>query len=122
MPEARARLAELWAQMKDNGFTGETVEALAEQYLRELVDSGAYARNILCWNLTGAEADCFAIVSCAERRFEMLDLVTQALCETDERMMFLGGGEQENGYAVAIGEWLGELRERKAAEDEEFSL
>lgn len=119
---ARARLAELWAQMKDNGFTGETVEALAEQYLRELVDSGAYARNILRWNLTGAEAGCFAIVSCAERRFEMLDLVTQALCETDERMMFLGGGEQENGYAAAIGEWLGELRERKAAEDEEFSL
>lgn len=103
---ARERLAQLWAQMRENGFTAETVETLTAKYLHELVDSGAHMRNVVRWNLTNAEADSFAIVNCAQMRFEMLDQLTRLLCETDESVWFLGSEQRENGYGVAIGEWL----------------
>lgn len=118
---ARERLAELWAQMKDNGFTVETVEALTQQYLHELTDSGALMRNMTRWDLLGADSAGFAIVSCAQRRFEMLDLVTQALSAADGRETFPDSGEQGNGYAVAIGDWLAALRAAKDAGQEAIS-
>ncbi|MDO5377732.1 MAG: CotH kinase family protein [Clostridia bacterium] len=119
---ARGRMAELWAQMKANGFTAETVEALTQRYQHELVDSGAYMRNMTRWNLMGMDNAAFAIASCAQGRFEMLDLVTQALCEAEERMVFLDSQQRENGYAVAIGDWLAALRAAQDAENEDFSL
>lgn len=122
---ARKRLARMWAQMREDGFTAETVEALTAKYLHELVDSGAHRRNVVRWNLTNAEADSFAIVNCAQMRFELLDQLTCALCETDGPVPFLEGG-QENGYAVSAGDWLwareNAADEAESAGDEAFLL
>ena len=110
---ARGRLRALWRQMRADGFTAETVAQYVESYAHELLDSGAYARNAARWSVENAELSTEGLVWCARGRFEMLDLLTEALCAQSGPMAFLDGAREGNGYAVATGEMLARLRQQE---------
>ena len=76
---ARARTKEIWAQLKERGFTAENVEALITQYVHELGDSGAYARDSERWEKGDFYPDGYPIVSFAAARFEMMDAWVDSL-------------------------------------------
>ena len=76
---ARARTKEIWAQLKQRGFTAENIEAMITQYVHELGDSGAYARDSERWEKGDFYPDGYNIVSFAYSRFEMMDAWVDAL-------------------------------------------
>ena len=78
---ARRRIGELWEALKQRGITAETIEALVTQYVHELGDSGAYARDARRWEKGGFSPDGYEIVSFASARFEMMEAWVNALGE-----------------------------------------
>ena len=76
---ARARTKEIWAQLKERGFTAENVERHITQYVHELGDSGAFARDSDRWGKGSFYPDGYEIVSFAYARFEMMDAWVDAL-------------------------------------------
>ena len=78
---ARSRIGEIWADLKRRGVTAETVEALVTQYVHELGDSGAYARDAQRWEKGGFDPDGYEIVGFASARFEMMDAWVRSLGE-----------------------------------------
>lgn len=73
--------AEIWEEIKDRGFTAETVEQLITQYTHELGDSGAYARDAQRWEKGDFYPDGYEIVAFAAARFEMMDEWVASLAE-----------------------------------------
>ncbi|MBR5301305.1 MAG: CotH kinase family protein [Clostridia bacterium] len=78
---ARARTQQIWAQLKDRGFTAENIEQLITQYVHELGDSGAYARDSERWEKGDFYPDGYEIVSFAYTRFEMMDAWVDSLVQ-----------------------------------------
>jgi len=78
---ARKRAQEIWAQLKSRGFTPETVEALVTQYVHEMGDSGAFARDSERWEKGSFYPDGYEIVTFAAARFEMMDAWVDALTQ-----------------------------------------
>lgn len=76
---AKKRTQEIWAQLKERGFTAETVDALVTQYVHELGDSGAFARDSERWEKGSFYPDGYEIVSFASARFEMMDAWVDSL-------------------------------------------
>lgn len=76
---AKKRTQEIWAQLKERGFTAEAVEALITQYVHELGDSGAFARDSERWEKGSFYPDGYEIVSFASARFEMVDAWVDSL-------------------------------------------
>ena len=76
---AKRRTQEIWAQLKARGFTPENVEALVTQYVHEMGDSGAFARDSERWEKGSFYPDGYEIVSFAAARFEMMDAWVDAL-------------------------------------------
>lgn len=88
--ESRSRLLCIWEEMKEKGFTYETVEAHVNQYIYELNDSGAFARNAQKWGVNASEADGTKILNYVSMRFPLLDDVLETMVEKkDEPMDFL---------------------------------
>ena len=85
---AREQLRDMWQTMRENGFTVETVEEKTAQYVYELTESGAFARDAQRWEKEMQWPDAFPIVSCAQIRFDLLDRLTQALCTNKEALSF----------------------------------
>ncbi|MBQ2989762.1 MAG: CotH kinase family protein [Clostridia bacterium] len=69
----RQRTLEKWTQLRDEVFNDAVVEELMAKYMRELEESGAFARDVERWNKPVAYPDGFATADCASLRFEMLD-------------------------------------------------
>ncbi len=78
---ARKRTQEIWAQLGERGFTAETVDALITQYVHELGDSGAFARDSERWEKGSFYPDGYEIVSFASARFEMMDAWVDSLVQ-----------------------------------------
>lgn len=78
---ARKRTQEIWAQLGARGFTAETVDALITQYVHELGDSGAFARDSERWEKGSFYPDGYEIVSFASARFEMMDAWVDSLVQ-----------------------------------------
>ena len=78
---ARARIAEIWADLQRRGVTEETIDALVTQYVHELGDSGAYARDAQRWEKGGFVPDGYEIVGFASARFEMMNAWVNGLGE-----------------------------------------
>lgn len=78
---ARARIGEIWAELTRRGVTAETIEALVTQYVHELGDSGAYARDAQRWEKGNFDPDGYEIVSFASTRFGMMDAWVDSLGE-----------------------------------------
>ena len=78
---ARTRAQQIWAQLRDRGFTAENIEQLITQYVHELGDSGAYARDSERWEKGNFYPDGYEIVSFAYTRFEMMDAWVDALVQ-----------------------------------------
>jgi len=70
---AKTRIGEIWENLKARGFTAETVEALVEQYVHELGDSGAFMRDSERWEKGSFYPDGYEIVDFAGTRFYMMD-------------------------------------------------
>jgi len=70
---AKTRIGEIWESLKARGFTSETVEALIEQYVHELGDSGAFMRDSERWEKGSFYPDGYEIVDFAGTRFYMMD-------------------------------------------------
>ena len=69
----RDRLAAIWKQMRENGFSGENVGSLLDGYNAALNDSGAFYRDAERWNRPNAYSENYNIYSYAAARFEMMD-------------------------------------------------
>ena len=69
----RDRLAAIWKQMRENGFSGENVGSLLDGYNAALNDSGAFYRDAERWNRPNAYSENYSIYSYASARFEMMD-------------------------------------------------
>ena len=69
----RDRLAAIWQQMRENGFSGENVGSLLDGYNAALNDSGAFYRDAERWNRPNAYSENYNIYSYASARFEMMD-------------------------------------------------
>ena len=69
----RDRLAAIWKQMRENGFSGENVGSLLDSYNAALNDSGAFYRDAERWNRPNAYSENYNIYSYAAARFEMMD-------------------------------------------------
>ena len=69
----RDRLAAIWQQMRENGFSGENVGSLLDGYNAALNDSGAFYRDAERWNRPNAYSENYSIYSYAAARFEMMD-------------------------------------------------
>ena len=69
----RDRLAAIWRQMRENGFSGENVGSLLDGYNAALNDSGAFYRDAERWNRPNAYSENYNIYSYAAARFEMMD-------------------------------------------------
>ena len=69
----RDRLAAIWQQMRENGFSGENVGSLLDGYNAALNDSGAFYRYAERWNRPNAYSENYSIYSYASARFEMMD-------------------------------------------------
>ena len=69
----RDRLAVIWQQMRENGFSGENVGSLLDGYNAALNDSGAFYRDAERWNRPNAYSENYNIYSYAAARFEMMD-------------------------------------------------
>ena len=67
------RLAAIWKQMRENGFSGENVGSLLDGYNAALNDSGAFYRDAERWNRPNAYSENYSIYSYAAARFEMMD-------------------------------------------------
>ena len=78
---ARSRIGEIWADLQRRGVTEETIDALVTQYVHELGDSGAYARDAQRWKKGGFVPDGYEIVGFASARFEMMNAWVNALGE-----------------------------------------
>ena len=78
---ARSRIGEIWADLQRRGVTEETIDALVTQYVHELGDSGAYARDAQRWKKGGFVPDGYDIVGFASARFEMMNAWVNALGE-----------------------------------------
>lgn len=78
---ARSRIGEIWADLQRRGVTEETIDALVTQYVHELGDSGAYARDAQRWEKGGFVPDGYEIVGFASARFEMMNAWVNALGE-----------------------------------------
>ena len=78
---ARSRIGEIWAALQRRGVTEETIDALVTQYVHELGDSGAYARDAQRWEKGGFVPDGYEIVGFASARFEMMNAWVNALGE-----------------------------------------
>ena len=78
---ARARIGDIWADLQRRGVTEETIDALVTQYVHELGDSGAYARDAARWEKGGFVPDGYEIVGFASARFEMMNAWVNALGE-----------------------------------------
>lgn len=78
---AKKRTQEIWAQLKARGFTPENVEALITQYVHELGDSGAFARDSERWEKGSFYPDGYEIVSFASARFDMVDAWVDSLVQ-----------------------------------------
>ncbi len=76
---AKARTKEIWADLKARGITAQTVEELTTQYVHELGDSGAYARDAARWEKGDFYPDGYVLASFAASRFEMMDAWVEAL-------------------------------------------
>lgn len=97
---ARTLALEVWNEMKNKGFTLETVEALVAQYTHELNDSGAALRNALRWDSEHAIADGYGILSYCQVRFPMFDRLFDALAGSDETFDFLCGDLSVDDFVV----------------------
>ena len=69
----RDRLAAIWQQMRENGFSGENVGSRLDGYNAALNDSGAFYRDAERWNRPNAYSENYNIYSYAAARFEMMD-------------------------------------------------
>ena len=69
----RDRLAAIWKQMRENGFSGENVGSRLDGYNAALNDSGAFYRDAERWNRPNAYSENYSIYSYASARFEMMD-------------------------------------------------
>lgn len=78
---AKARTQAIWAQLKEQGFNAENVEALITQYVHELGDSGAFARDSERWEKGHFYPDGYEIVSFAASRFDMMDAWVDSLLQ-----------------------------------------
>ena len=78
---ARSRIGEIWADLQRRGVTQETIDALVTQYVYELGDSGAYARDAARWEKGGFVPDGYEIVGFASARFEMMNAWVNGLGE-----------------------------------------
>lgn len=87
--QARIRLREIWQEMKDCGFTYETVEAFIAQYTRELNDSGAFRRNMLLHDVNASMADGTKLLNYCSMRFPLLDQTLDRICSTEDNLSFL---------------------------------
>ncbi len=88
---ARAMALDVWNEMKEKGFTLETVETLVAQYAHELNDSGAALRNAMRWNSDHAIADGYAILVYCQIRFPMFDRLFETLAQSGDPFDFLCG-------------------------------
>lgn len=73
-PSQEGALAEKWAQWRDGGISAESVCEIADISYRELEQSGALSREMLCWPQskdTGAALD--EMKEWIRQRFDFLD-------------------------------------------------
>ena len=99
---AREMLRGIWAGMRESGFTAECVEKKTEQYVHELGDSGAFARNVERWNAEQTEIDVYMIRACAENRFEMLDRLTGLLAGESGKIDFQNYTDKESRHVASM--------------------
>ena len=80
----RDRLAAIWQEMRENGFSGENVGRLLDGYNTALNDSGAFYRDAVRWNRPNSYSENYNILSYASARFEMMDRRIEEM--TDEAL------------------------------------
>ena len=80
----RDRLAAIWQEMRENGFSGENVGRLLDGYNAALNDSGAFYRDAVRWNRPNSYSENYNIFSYASARFEMMDRRIEEM--TDEAL------------------------------------
>ena len=84
---AREMLAQIWNEMKDRGFTYETIEALVRGYEDELNNSGAAMRNAYRWG-TGA-ADGTELLAFFEARTALFEKMLSDMLQNDGPIPYL---------------------------------
>ena len=81
----RARMNEAWKALRTTVFDEGAIEAMTQQYARELNDSGAMTRNAARWNPDESYADGFEIQAFCSVRFALMDALFEEMAAQPER-------------------------------------
>ena len=105
----RARWAQMWKDMRKSVLTTENVEAKLAQYMAELNDTGAAARNAERWSTSSYNVESIELTSFAEVRFELMDRAVEYIASTEGRipMLTYEAFGNEDGVANEAGEIYG---------------
>ena len=101
----REKLLNKWTQLRENGWSLESVERRINLYTSELNDSGAYPRNAQRWNMEKTTADGYEIISFISARFAMLDTVLSRFAAYDGKIDMLDYTDYENRSCSMV-DWL----------------
>lgn len=104
---SRARLAEIWAGMRESVFTHENVESLITQYTQALGGTYAFGRNAELWGGALTTPDAHYISEYAGFRFEMMDRRIEEICSdalADRRIRIEGFTTFDEGALADIGQ------------------
>ncbi|MBR4038569.1 MAG: CotH kinase family protein [Clostridia bacterium] len=96
----RSRVLERWTQLRQSSLTVENVEMLIEQYMYELNDSGAAARNAQRWEKEDYYLDGAGIVSFMADRLSLMDQTLEQLAGIQGRIPMLTYSDYENKYGT----------------------
>ena len=102
---ARARLAQLWQQMRETLLTPEKVARMMDAYILELTESGAARRNELRWEMGMSYPDGQEIMDFACTRLAVMDEIVARIAGADGRLPFLTADcSESSGIAVFGGQ------------------
>lgn len=93
---ARERLAAIWQQMRENGFSGENIERLLSGYNTQMNDSGAFYRDAVKWNRPNSYSENYNIYAYACARIDMMDRRIEEIAGEE----LAGHRLQINGYTT----------------------
>ncbi len=71
--DVRARLLEIWRQMREDAFNEENIERLLNSYNTQMNDSGAFYRDAVRWNRPNSYSENYNIYAYACARIAMMD-------------------------------------------------